>query len=136
MSRRSRFVYGTSTWVTDLPARFWSPTDNTVGGTRVSAAGVPATYVVRRDGLLELPLRLHESEWPDLLALVAYGQSGLPISWAPDADNPGAAVDVYLESPAPGEKWTPTRSAEFPRVLEQTLTLRGLTTAPWAAFFE
>lgn len=126
MLRRSKFQFGTNTFTCSLPARPWTPGDSTVGGTKVSAAGVPASYVVRRDALLDVPLRFDESEYELLLAMVAWGQGGLPITWTPDAED-GAlgSFDVYLEAPAPGTSWKPTRAADYARMFEFTITLRA-----------
>ena len=134
---RARFTYtGGGDWTTVLPTRPWTPLDETLGGRRVAASGLPATYVVRRDALLELPVRVLEAEWDDLLALVTFGQTGGQITWYPDIeDAPGTSFDVYLEAPAPGIRWNPTRLADYPRALEVTLTLRGVTTAPWQVYF-
>jgi hypothetical protein len=134
---RTRFTYtGGGDWTTVLPARPWTPADETLGGRRVAGSGVPATYIVRRDALLDLTLRLLEAEWDDLLALVTFGQTGGQITWYPDVDDaPGTSFTVYLEAPAPGMRWAPTRLADYPRALEQALTLRGVASAPWQAYF-
>lgn len=130
-----RFVYGSSQFIPTYPARAWNPSDEPIGGARISAAGVPASYIVRRDALLELTLRFTEAEWPTVRALVAFGQSGQEIAWYPDAAEV-TSFSVYLHAPAAGERWGPTRSADFPRVFELTLTLRGVDDAvPWVAFF-
>lgn len=139
MRRLSRFVYGATDWTTSLPVRAWTPVDATVGGRRVSAAGVPATYIVRRDTLIELVLRLTEDEWEDVLALVAFGQTGQAITWYPDANNTDPdyeAVAVYLETPAPGERFTPTRDGQYPRMIEVTLVFRGVAgILPWTPYY-
>lgn len=136
LSWRSRFVYGdTGDFTLSLPVRAWIPADDTVGGVRIAAGGVPATYIVRRDVLIELVLRFYESEWPDVLALVTFGQSGEDWVWYPDADAV-ANYNVYLHAPAPGTRWTPTRDSNFARVFELTLTLRGVDGAlPWTEYF-
>ena len=135
MGRRSQFDFGGTTLVLDLPTQPWVPGDLTIGGIRVSGAGVPATYIVRRDATVALVVRIHEVEWPTLLALIAYGQAALPFLWYPDADDPTVGFNVYLDAPAPGEKWAPTRVADFPKVMEAALTLRGVVLAPWTPFF-
>ena len=134
LPRRVRFVFGASDFSTNLPARAWVPADETVGGARIAASGVPATYIVRRDDLLTLVLRFEESEWEDVRDLVVFGQSGQTLRWFPDADD-AANVPVYLQTPAPGERWAPTRDGQYPRVFEVTLTLRAAGTAPWLPYF-
>ena len=135
--RRSRFVYGPSDteFITELSAHPWTPVDFTVGGARTSAAGVPASYVVRRDNLYELPLRITEDEWQQFLALVAFGQTDEPFTWYPDADDV-VAIPVYLENPLSGERWAPSRMSDFLRVFEITLVLRQANTTTWQPYFE
>jgi hypothetical protein len=135
MRRRSQFNYGAGVFVASLSSPAWTPKDATVGGMRVAAAGVPATYVVRRDALLDLVLRFTEDEWPDVLALIQFGQSGQAITWTPDVDEL-ATFDVYLDAPAAGTSWAPARDAAFPRTLTATLTLRGVNgLPPWVGYF-
>lgn len=138
MERRSRFEYGTAqAFECTVTTRPWAPADNTVGGSRISAAGIPAAYVVRRDGLLDLTLRFWESEWTDLLNLVAWGQAANTLTWFPEATDLGTSWDVYLDSPAPGSRFGPSRDGDFPRVMELTVTLRGAGTGvPWLAYFQ
>jgi hypothetical protein len=134
MHRRSRFAYGSSTFETTISVRPWTPRDSTVGGTRVAGSGVPATYVVRRDNMVSVTLRLREDQWEDLLDLVAYGQAGLPFIWYPDANDLTESFTVYLHAPAAGSEWEPTRG-ELPRILEATLTLRSLSGSLWRPYF-
>jgi hypothetical protein len=136
LPNQSRFTYTGGDYTTSIPARAWLPADESIGGVRVAASGVPATYLVRRDVLLELTLRFPESEWDDVLDLVTFGQSGETITWYPDADATGTSFSVYLQAPAPGERCNPTRDGTYPRMLEVTLMLRGASgSAPWVAYF-
>lgn len=136
LARRSRFVYATaSAFAATLPARPWTPVDNTVGGSRTAASGVPASYIVRRDGLLELTLRIEEAEWAAFLALIVFGQSAAAFVWFPDAEE-ATSFTVYLDSPAAGEKWKPTRDT-YARVFEVTITLRSTDGTPlWLPYFD
>jgi hypothetical protein len=141
MERRSRFVYGPEgsevTLDTTISVRPWLPIDRTVGGSRTSAAGVPASYVVRQDSLLVVTLRFWESEWLGILNLLTFGRSDQSFLWFPDVDDTGTSVEVYLETPIAGEDATPTRDGEFPRVMELVITLRGVGTAvPWLPYFQ
>jgi hypothetical protein len=140
MIRRSRFVFGGGTWETELAVRPWMPYDHSIGGMRIAASGVPASFIVRRDRMLEVTCRVFEAEWLDCLALIEYGQTMAPITWHPDIEDPEPTapetVSVYLDHPAPGERWSPTRLAEFPQCLEVPLMLRGVSGAlPWRPFF-
>lgn len=134
---RTRFEYGLvgASFEPRLPPRPWTPADDSIGGTRIAAGGVPAAYVVRRDALVTLTLRIDEDEWLDYANLVAFGQSGEAFTWIPDADDLGTAFAVYLSAPGPGTQFAPERLGEFPRVLECTLTLRGVDLPPWPNYF-
>ncbi len=118
-----------------LPPAPWTPADSTIGGSRTSATGVPAAYVVRRDALVELVLRLDEDEWTDFVNLLIWGQQGESFLWYPDAAQPLEFFEVYLEAPAAGERVQPERT-EFLRVYDVTITLRGVDLPPWPNYFE
>lgn len=139
---RSRFIYGIGgaqvDWTTTLPIRSWNrATGTTSGGSRTSAAGIPAAYIVRRDHNLSFILRLYEEEWPDLHGLLQWGQYAESFLWYPDAGGTVIAdpVSVWLESPKATVDISPTRSAEFPRILEQEIMLRKLDDEPWDILF-
>lgn len=136
LPRRSRFDYGGVVFETSLPCFPWTPLDETVGGRRIAASGIPAAYIVRRDYMLELRLRIYETEFSDYLSLVSFGQSGQSFLWWPDADDLDTVVEVYLQSPLAGESWSPNRVDNFQRVFECSLTLRGVDVAvPWRPYF-
>ncbi len=135
MVRRSRFDFGTSSWTTELSAQEWSPSDETVGGFRISAGGVPASYVVRRDALIEVPLRVLETEWAAFLNLVQWGQSSQQVTWYPDADDIGTSFLCYWHSPHAGDRVAPARDAAYPRMFTVTVTLRGVgAVVPWTPY--
>lgn len=137
--RRSRFVYGASGSETDvtfaLPPRGWGRRTPTVGGSRTSAAGVPASYVVRRDEVVVLPLRFRESEWESVRDLLVWGQAAESFDWYPDALDVGESFEVYLESPKAGQEIAPTRLPDYPKVLELTVELRLVTPAAFTPEF-
>jgi hypothetical protein len=135
----SRVTYGLTGDLTfELPARPWIPADETVGGRRIASSGIAAAYVVRRDDLLEVPLRFHEAYWNDVIAFLQYGQSQEVIRWYPDStltDEDYDSVAVYLHSPAMGERFAPTRDGQYQRMLEITITLRAVSTTAWSEYF-
>lgn len=134
----SRFVYGVagvSDWIMTLPPGAWVRSSGSVGGRRIAGGGVPAAYVVRRDEVLLLPLRFWESEWGDVHALLRWGQAGESFLWYPDAAVPGEYYSVWLQSPAAGENVDPSRSTEYPFVLNLTIGLRSVSAAPWLLEF-
>ncbi len=132
---RSRFVYGVAPgevdWAASLSVRAWGRRTGTIGGQRISAAGTPASYVVRRDEVILIPLRFYETEWDDVHGLIEWGQGGETILWYPDANEAGESFSVYLDSPAAGEDITPTRASDYPHVMELTLALRSASATPW-----
>jgi hypothetical protein len=140
MGRRTSFSYGeggTSSLAFTISSGLWLPQDKTIGGSRTSAAGVPASYVVRRDALIQLTVRLWESEWGALLNFISWAQGSGAFLWFPDADDVATSFSVYLESPLAGEAFAPTRDSNYPRVFTAQLTLRGAgITVPWLPFFE
>jgi hypothetical protein len=135
MDRRSIFVHGATQLELTVSSPSWLPGDETIGGSDLSSAGVPASYEVLRMGLLFLTLRFWEYEWEGVLAMLTYGQRSGIITWFPDADEP-TSFEVYLETPKMGERITPTRDANFPRVMEYSITLRNAdATNPWTPYF-
>lgn len=127
--RRPRFEVGGLVWEASLPCYPWILEDTSIGGRDTSAAGVPASYVVRWDALVNLRLRLREAEWPELLAVLAAGQeadgSGAGvITWYPDA-LVDASIAVWLEAPAHGEEFAPSRLENLPRLMELDIVLRA-----------
>lgn len=134
MIRRAAFLYSDQLFETSISVRPWTPADETVGGMRISAAGIPASYVVRRDALIELTLRLFEEEWPGFLNFLAFAQTAEQFVWYPDADE-AFAYAVYLHAPSAGERVTPTRDGSMNRVFEVSITLRGVeTTVPFEPY--
>ena len=130
LPRRSRFDYGTggdaTTLTFQLPARAWVNREEAVGGRRIAAGGVGASYVVRRDEIISVPIRFRESDWPAVLDFVRWGQSEETFVWYPDALDLLTSFVVYLHAPAAGERVEPQRDSTFPQILELTVDLRRI----------
>lgn len=127
---RPRWVYDDGEPVTlelRLPQRPWLPGTGTVGGSDVSAAGVPSAFLIRRDHTWSLTLRFFESEWPSIERLVAHLQGGSSATWYPDAGQDETRT-VYGVTPAMGDPVTPRRGDD-PGTLELDLVIRRTTTA-------
>src|SRR5690606_34156674 len=108
-----------------LPCRPWTPVSRGIGGSEVSAAGVPAAYEIRRDRIQRVTLRVLEDEWEQVEAWLEWAQrTALPFRWRFDQDAPSTEYDVYLDAPAMGDGIAPVRSAEFPEAMELTVELR------------
>ena len=124
---RPRFDYGVGgdaqTWAAVLPCRYWTETPEKVGGRQLAMSGLGASYFVRNDMLVQVPVRFYEEDWPNLWNVIRYGQLELPFTWYPDA-NESTSYTVYLHHPDTGTRLLPTRDSEYPHVKEIVLTLR------------
>lgn len=131
-----KVTYGTpATEVTyTYPQKCWDPERPSVGGIDWSATGVPAGYVIHRDGDLKAVFRVTEAEVPATLAWLEAAQEGQSFSVWLDATT-GAPVTAYLVSPTAGEKIQFPRSQQYPRVFELSLTLRRVDGAAWVVPF-
>lgn len=119
-----------------LPVALWAHQLKHVGGDIESDAAFPAGYIVRTDYRLALPLRFYESEWPEVRALIEYGQTGAPITWFPDLESE-ESFDVYLDAPAIGEDFVAEPDAQYPRALGLTIIIRRVDGEPWdLVYFE
>lgn len=119
-----------------LPVGLWRHRLKATGGEAESDAAFPASYVVRRDYQLAIPLRFYESEWPAVRALLEFGQSGGVLTWFPDLESEDS-FDVYLDSPAVGEEINPDPDAAYPRALVLTIVLRRVDGVEWdLGYFE
>ena len=133
---RTAFRIGAALIFFDLPPSGWEAREASVGGHVRATGGLPASYIVRRDRLIDLTLRIRESEWLDFLNALVLMQSGDPFEWFPRVGDPAPAW-VTLWAPIPGTPFAPQRMPDYPRVFEATITLRGDGTSnPWTPFFE
>jgi hypothetical protein len=123
-------ILGAQTWSPTWPPEEWTPSIFTVGGRAISGAGVPASYLVRTDRLLDLPLRIQEDEWADARSFLRAVQNHQTFQWYPDAEDLSVVYDVVLASPSLGEDWTPQRT-EFPRVMSAPIVLRNRSVTLW-----
>lgn len=113
-----------------LPQRAWTPGSTVVGGTDTSAAGVPETFVVRRDRTLDVRLRFREAEWPAVRAWLEWAQDTAgAFDWYPDRDL-ATGHTCYLASPPAGEEIRPERSESFRGHWEIALRLRTADGSP------
>lgn len=116
----------TPTW----PAQPYEYPHSSVGGMRRSAAGVAASYAVRRDRLLAITLRVLETERTDVEDLIEWGQGMEYFDFKPDADE-AAEYSVDLEEPAAGASWQWQRDTEFPHLFTVRLVLRKADGSQW-----
>lgn len=106
-----------------LPQRLWTPASTAVGGTDTSAAGIPESFVIRRDQMLDVRLPFWEGEWPAVHAWLTWMQDNAgSCRFFPDRD--GTLYHTcYLESPKMGEEVRPERG-DHPGIYEIGVRLR------------
>ncbi len=127
---RPRFVYNDGSavdYTMSLPQRPWTYESNAMGGSDVSAAGVPAAYVIRRDSRIRMVVRFPLSEWDNVERLVKHGQGGGSFTWYPDQSGTNHAV--YLDEPTLADGIRPRRDGGDQRTFELELVLRRTTEA-------
>lgn len=129
---------GLFTWDNDqeslvlpYPPLLWKEERATVGGAARSTGGVLAGYAVRVDHRLHLPLRITAEEWPQLRAMLAWGEAGGAIVWTPDAATPWQTFTCSLDGPRAGESAIPEPDPTFPKVRTLTVILRRVDGAPF-----
>ena len=125
---RARWVYndgGAVDYTMALPQRTWDFGKRQVGGSDVSAAGVPAAFVIRQENLLFITIRFPVSEWDNVERFVRHGQGGGTLTFYPDAS--GTNHTVYIDEPAMNETIRPRRDAQDQRTFELDITLRRTT---------
>ena len=141
----SEFVYGPSgsqtTWTLTFPARPWTKRRGTsAGGSRTAASGTPAGYVVRKDQILSLPLRLFEHEIDDLDAMLDWAEIGQLVRWFPDSNDAALFFDCYIDSPTAGDELDhPRNDTDGAGIIyDVTLVLRtpGSTFAALGEFYD
>lgn len=133
----SMFEYGETgsetQWEVTIPVRPWSYRSPSVGGSRISATGVPAGYVVRRDHILVVTVRIYETEWPSLFDMIDWANEGAEqVTFYPDPGRfPSTSYACWLDSPNAGEDVAPIREGGFPMAMEIQLTLRKVDGTEW-----
>lgn len=127
LPHRPRVSYGAGPTVFDftLPMELWGYAGRHHGGRAVSGAGIPEVYTIRREHRVALTLRFTEGEWSDVEAWIrAVMESGATFDFRFDQDVVATEYEVYLEEPAPGSTWSPSRG-EFPTELFVNVVLRN-----------
>lgn len=127
MKWKPKVVYNGVTLLFLISQRPWSPKSKGVGGYGVSGAGVPESYKQRRDQRLTLLLRFYETQMAAVLAWIEWCQdnAGTPFDFYLESTDV-SPVSVYLDEPNITEEIIPMRSAQFPKMYEQTVTIRSV----------
>lgn len=122
-------------YVTTIAQREFDRRGETVGGFREAAAGGTnrAGRVIRRDYLLDIVLRIYESEITAIETMIAWMQDNFatPFTHWPDyVTTPALSFSALLVSPAPGDPLEFPKS-EFPGMRDVRLTLRRADGLSW-----
>lgn len=108
----------------------WTPERVIQGGSSESAAGIPETFVIRKDSLLKTVLIFKESEYATVVAWLDWvmdnGSAGFFTFW-PDQNVPGTSYSAWLIEPKPGAPWGITRHRTHLGMLQLDVTLRVRT---------
>jgi hypothetical protein len=127
LPNRPRFVRSGQTLSLTWPAQRYTTASRPVGGGEVSAAGVPAAYVVRHEPILRTTLRLTEAEF---VLLDTFWRATQAIAFTYRVDQDVAAdLTVYWDSPSvmSDEELTFERDEGDPSVLLVNVALRRST---------
>lgn len=105
---------------------FTSPA-RSIGGREESASGAVASWTVREDSKLRLPLRITESEWPAVLKMIRHGSRGTAITVHLGAES----RSCRLLSPNVFEEDVEAQHAQYPGDMDLTTLWRSLG-ADWS----
>lgn len=103
-----------------------------IGGSAVAASGVPAAYVIRRDRIVDLTLRVMEGEL-DALSSILEGirDSGDPFVFAFDRDDEATEFTVYLVSPAWPDEIESERDDQYRELFTVPISIRRADGEPF-----
>jgi len=114
---------GGTTLTLDTPMGYWEPESKGIGGSDLSAAGIPEAFQIRRDELLHVRLRFTESEWSDVRDFIVWAQTNAQtFDFYPDQGS-GTNYECYLHAPELREGFRPSRMSD-PAFYELTIVLR------------
>lgn len=119
-----------------LPMLPWDFLSGGVGGSAVSAAGVPESYVIREDRIVEVTLRVSEEELDAVLAeMESIRATSEAFTFAFDQDEDATDHEVYLHAPVWPEEIRPDRDDEYPGAFRLTIALRTTDGSPFTTLW-
>jgi hypothetical protein len=127
---RVQYDAGAGTVTIDFthPSRPYTYESKGIGGSDVSASGIPESFQIRRDQLLHWVLIFLEAEWAAVETWLAWAQSsGGSFTFFPDKDQLGSSYVVYLHAPEMGDGIAPRRSVDYLGAFELELSFRRTT---------
>ena len=110
-----------------LPQHFWEPEEGAgFGDEDISAGGVPLSYVVRYDQMVNVVLRWRETEHVAVMTWLEWcmKNKGIPFTFRLDQNDAATEYSMYLHSPKTGEMLRPRRPPNAPHTRELDMTLR------------
>lgn len=129
-----KLTRGMTSWTGSLPCT-WTERVARTGGGEIAANGTPSNYVIATFPLLDVVLRIAESEWSTLASfLLDADAAGASFTFQPDKDVVGTTFTVYLESPSVRfqEDLRYQRDEGDPGTLLVPITLRRTSATPFA----
>lgn len=132
-----RFSYGAVPTLLDLmhTSEMWLPDREYIGGLTESGAGVPESYTFRKSGLLDMNIRVDQTEWAAFIAMldsiIDAGSLGA-FNLYPDKSkltSYGAPWLCYLMKPQAGMKVSPQRVGTYPTVFTVPMTIKTVSGA-------
>lgn len=109
------------------PQKLWTPSIQSIGGSNVSDAGVPETFIIRRDQLVNVEVRFTEAEWDAVADWLEWAQEGVAFYYWFNGTDITTRYSVYLQSPNLGDgEIQPTRDT-YRGVFSVRLVLRSAT---------
>ncbi len=116
--------YNSTTFEFSLPQKLWMPRARPVGGSDVSDAGVPESYVLRREQLMKTELRFFETEWADVDMWLEFVQNSQSFYFWFDKDHISTKYAVFLDMPALGNgEVAPSRDV-YTKIYTLPVTIR------------
>lgn len=127
-----RFEYGAASADFTYPITRWDPGARTVGRSLTSATGIPGVSLQLRKYTLSFDLRFTETEWPDIIDLFAFAQSGRSFLWFPRSydETLAESFEVWLEAPRVAAGVKPRRDESLLWLFTLAMTI-SRTSAPW-----
>lgn len=108
-----------------LPMLPWNIRSGGVGGSATSAAGISESYVVRKDMIAALTLRVLDEELNAVLAVLeAIRDGSASFRFAFDQDDPATDHEVYLHAPVWPAEIQPKRDDAFRGVFMLSIEIR------------
>jgi hypothetical protein len=133
-----RYGSGPTDWTATIPVRPWDRSLELTGGTLEVASLLRESFTINVKRELGVTFRVKESELSAFLLAIEYGMQnpGGTFTFYPNG-TAATGYDVYLISPAHGERWQPQRSEEMGSastgsVFECLVVFRKVDGTAWA----